>query len=85
MPQRRYGKFHVWVYTRNERGHRPHVHVLASGGKISIYIDAPIEVRAIEDMTKADARKALEVVAEHADELLALWRRYNGENRTPDR
>ncbi len=85
MPQRRYGKFHVWVYTRNERGHRPHVHVLAGGAKMSVYIDGPIEVRAIEGMSLADARKALEIVAEHADELLALWRRYNGENRSPDR
>ena len=85
MPQRRYGKFHVWIYTRNERGHRPHVHVLVGDGKISIYIDGPIEVRAVDGLSKAEARKAFEVVAEHADELLALWRRYHGENRSPHR
>lgn len=78
MPQRRYGKFEVWVYTRNERGHRPHVHVFCGGGKISIYIDGEIEVRAIEGMSKSDARSALETVAEHAEELLALWREYHG-------
>jgi hypothetical protein len=78
MPQRRYGKFHVWVYTRSERGHRPHVHVFGSGGSISVYIEGAVEVRSIEGMSKADARKALETVAEHVDEFLALWRKYNG-------
>jgi hypothetical protein len=29
-------------------------------------------------MSKADARKALDIVTEHADELLGLWREYNG-------
>lgn len=45
---------------------------------MSIYIDGPIKVRAIQSMSLADARKALNVVAEHADELLILWRQYNG-------
>lgn len=78
MPQRRYGKFKVWVYTRNERGHRPHVHVFGGGGKVVIYIDGDIEVRSIEGMSKNDTRKALETVAEHVEELLALWRDYHG-------
>ncbi|MGP6190940.1 MAG: hypothetical protein ACLPSH_12895 [Vulcanimicrobiaceae bacterium] len=69
MPQGRYAKFHV----------------LAGGTKMSIYIDGPIEVRAIQGTSAGDARKTLEVVAEHADELLSLWRLYNGENRPPDR
>ncbi len=78
VPQRRYGKFEVWVYTRNERGHRPHVHVFVGGGKIVIFIEGGIEVRSIVGMSKADASKALETVTEHVEELLALWREYNG-------
>jgi len=78
MPQRRYGRFQVWVYTRDERGHRPHVHVITGSGGASIYIEGGIEIRKILDMKKADVRKALEIVAEHADELLELWKEYNG-------
>jgi hypothetical protein len=78
MPQRRYGKFQVWIYTRNERGHRPHVHVIAGRGRASIFIEDGIEIRKIAGMSKTDVRQALEIVAEHADELLALWREYNG-------
>jgi hypothetical protein len=77
MPQRRYGKFRVWIYTRNERGHRPHVHVISGSGQASIFIEGGIEIRKILGMSKPDVRMALEVVAEHADELLALWKEYN--------
>lgn len=78
MPQRRYGKFRVWVYTSNERGHRPHVHAKSGSGEVSIFIEGGIEIRKISGMSKSDVSKALDVVAEHAEELLGLWSEYNG-------
>jgi hypothetical protein len=37
-----------------------------------------IEIRKISGMSKTAVHPALEIVAEHADELLTLWRGYNG-------
>jgi hypothetical protein len=54
------------------------VHVIAGSGRASIFIEDGIEIRKISGMSRAEARKALEVVAEHADELLGLWKEYNG-------
>ena len=45
MSQRRLGKFEVWIYTRNERGHRPHVHIFYGGAEVVIFIGAQAEVR----------------------------------------
>ena len=78
MPQRRYGRFQVWVYTRNERGHRPYVHVFVAEGEITIFIDDVIEVRSIFNISRVDARKALEIVRKHSSELRDLWSQYNG-------
>jgi hypothetical protein len=79
MPQRRLGMFEVWVYTRNEHGHRPHVHVFYAGAEVVILIGRRAEVRENPgDMKIKDVCDAQVIVAEHRDELLKLWRRYNG-------
>jgi hypothetical protein len=58
-PQRRLGKFEVWVYTRNERGHRPHVHVFYGGAEVVIFIGVRAKVRENPGAMKAkDVREA---------------------------
>jgi Domain of unknown function (DUF4160) len=80
MPQRRLGKFDVCVYTRNERGHRPHAHVFYGGAEVVILIGRLAEVRENRGAMKIkDVREAQIVVARHRAELLKIWRRYNAE------
>lgn len=69
--------FRLIVNTRDERGHKPHVHVVYAGSKCKIILNAeltPYDVR----MPKNAVRRARELVAEHFGELLALWERCNG-------
>ncbi len=79
MPQRRFGRFEIWIYTRNERGHRPHAHVFYAGAEVVILIGPRAEVREnVGGMKLKDVRDAQVVVAEHHVELAVLWRKYNG-------
>jgi hypothetical protein len=68
----------VWVYTRNERGHRPHVHVFYGGAEVVIFIGPRAEVRENIAMKIKDVREAQLLVSEHHGELSELWSRYNG-------
>lgn len=79
VPQRRFGKFIVRVYTRSERGHRPHVHVFTAGAEVVIVLSPDAEVRENPGaMRPADVRAAQRIVAAAYDELLDLWNSYNG-------
>ena len=69
--------FRIVVNTRDERGHKAHVHVIKSEWKCKIMLDASLTPYDIL-MSKRDVRRARELVAEHFDYLCALWRRYNG-------
>ena len=69
--------FRIVVNTRDERGHKPHVHVLKGSGKCKIVLDAtltPYDIR----MGKRDVRRARELVGEHFGELVQLWEKFNG-------
>ena len=69
--------FRILVNTRDERGHRPHVHVIRANYKCKIVLDAeltPYDTR----MPKRYVKRARELVAEHFDELATLWKKYNG-------
>jgi len=79
MPSRRYGRFIVRIYTRSERGHRPHVHVFTAGAEVVIFVSPNAEVRENPGaMRPADVRAAQRIVAEAYDDLLDLWNCYNG-------
>ncbi len=54
---------------------------LPVGGRALIYTGDRIEVSTISGMSKADIRQPLDVIAEHAEELLALWQEYNGKEK----
>ena len=69
--------FRIVVNTRDERGHKPHVHVIKSGGKCKIDLDealTPYDIR----MSKRDVRRARELVGEHFGTLVAMWEKFNG-------
>ena len=70
--------FEIRMYTRDERGHRPHVHVLGNSGEIVVLLSDPVCKRSKHSMELSEARRALRIVAEHRDELLSLWTKYNG-------
>ncbi len=80
MPRRQFGRFEIWVYTRNERGHRPHVHVFYAGAEVVIIIGSRAEVRENPGgaMKPKDVRDAQAIVSAHHVELMELWRSYNG-------
>ena len=69
--------FRIIVNSRDERGHKAHVHVIKADQKCKIVLDAslaPFDIR----MTKRDVRRARELVGEHFGELARLWERFNG-------
>jgi len=64
VPQRRLGKFEVWVYTRSERGHRPHVHVFYGGAEVVIQIGPRAQLRENRGGMKIkDVRAAQHLIA----------------------
>ena len=64
--------FAVMIYTHD---HLPqHVHLFKAEGEVIINL-LDVSVRAIYDMKAANVRRALEVVAEHREFLLAEWER----------
>jgi hypothetical protein len=77
VPKRVIDGFIVWVYTRDERGHRPHVHVFGNSGELVVWLD-PLSVREKRGMTNSEARRAFRAVADHLDELLEFWRQQHG-------
>jgi hypothetical protein len=69
--------FRLTVNTRDEKGHRPHVHVLKGGEKCKVLLDAigtPYDIR----MSKPNVARARELIVEHFDQLLGWWRKYHG-------
>jgi hypothetical protein len=64
------------------REHGPaHVHVYKGEGEVVAWLPIDgraISTRAIRDMTRPDASAVVNIVSEHADFLIAEWRRYHG-------
>jgi hypothetical protein len=77
MPKRTIGGFEIYIYLRDERGHRPHVHVFGGTGELVVWLD-PVRERANRGMKMSETRRALRIVREHRGELLELWRQYHG-------
>jgi hypothetical protein len=70
--------FRIVVNTRDERGHRPHVHVIRSGTKCKILLDETLTPYDIVGMSKSHVRRAQELVAERFGKFVADWEKYNG-------
>lgn len=71
--------FEVRIYLNDHPP--PHVHVFRAAGEVVINLgegQMPPQVRENLSMSRADERRALELVAIHHDELVSAWRRYHG-------
>ena len=69
--------FRIVINTRDERGHKAHVHVIKGREKCKIVLDAVLTPYDIQ-MTRPNVRRARELVAERFAELLGLWEKFNG-------
>lgn len=77
MPGIEIDGFRIIVNTRDERGHRPHVHVVKARSKCKILLNAtltPYDIR----MSKRDVNHARTLIAARFGCLLGLWEKYNG-------
>ena len=77
MPGVEIDGFRIIVNTRDERGHRPHVHVIKARSKCKILLNAALEPYDIR-MSKRDVNRARTLVGARFGFLLDLWERYNG-------
>jgi hypothetical protein len=78
VPKRIIDGFEVYVYLRDELGHRPHVHVFGSSGELVVLLD-PVTERENRGMKVSERRRALRAVRDYRDELMELWRQYHGD------
>lgn len=69
--------FRIVVNTRDERGHKPHVHVIKDREKCKIILDAALEPYDIR-MSRQNVRRARELVGDHFAKLARLWEEFNG-------
>jgi hypothetical protein len=77
MPGVEIDGFRIIVNTRDERGHRPHVHVIKARSKCKILLNAALTPYYIR-LYKRDVNRARTHVAARFGYLLDLWERYNG-------
>ena len=70
--------FRIVVNTRDERGHKPHVHVLRAGTKCKIMLDENLTAYDIVGMSKSHVRRAREHVGARFGRFLAEWEKHNG-------
>jgi hypothetical protein len=70
--------FNMVVYIRGERGHRPHVHVWKGDDEAVFLLTPKVALRERSGMKTNDLRRAQRAVADHFDELLAIWEKYHG-------
>lgn len=69
--------FRLAVNTRDERGHKPHVHVIKAGAKCKVILDLSLEAYDVVKMKKADVTRARELVGKNFGQLLNWWMQYN--------
>ncbi len=70
--------FRLTVNSRDERGHKPHVHVIKGGTKVLIALDPSLTPYRLKDMSRRDVARARELVADHFVELMEWWMKFNG-------
>ena len=69
--------FQLTINTRDERGHKPHVHVVKAGAKCVIMLDASFATYKPRGMSRRGMARARVLVAKHFDLLMEWWIRYN--------
>ena len=77
----RVGKFRVLILFPPREHAPPHVHVVSAGGIAVITLAHNANKQRtmrLEGMTRADARQAERIVADHTTQLLEQWRLIHG-------
>ena len=74
MPSIEVDGFRLIVNSRDERGHRPHVHVVRGRSKVVIMLDSTLALHRLHRMRRPDVVRARELVARHLDQLTEWWR-----------
>ncbi len=78
MPGKEFAGFRIVVNTRDERGHKPHVHVIKARAKCKIVLNRSLTPYDIVRMSMRDVQKAREIVGEHFGYFIGLWEKFNG-------
>jgi uncharacterized protein DUF4160 len=69
--------FRIVVNTRDERGHKPHVHVIKGRTRCKIVLDSSLTPYDIVRMPQRDVRRARELVGDNFGFFADLWEEYN--------
>jgi hypothetical protein len=72
MPTLEVDGFRLTINSRDERGHKAHVHVIKAGAKVLITLDASLAPYNLKDMSRRDVIRARELVAEHFGKLIGV-------------
>ncbi len=78
MPTLEVEGFRLTVNTRDERGHKPHVHIIKAGTKVLVTLDYSLTPYRLTGMKRRDVARARELVAEHFGQLMEWWVACNG-------
>jgi len=65
--------FRLTINTRDEKGHRPHCHVLYAGAEVLIRLDETLEAYDSNGMKPKDIKRARILVAAYYFRLLQIW------------
>lgn len=78
MPTLEVEGFRLTINSRDERGHRAHVHVMKAGTKVLIALDAALTPYRLAGMRKKDIARARELVGQNFGQLMRWWIEFNG-------
>ena len=78
MPTLEVDGFRLTVNSRDEVGHKPHVHVIKARAKVLITLDSLLMPYRLTGMKRQDVARARELVAEHFAQLMEWWITFNG-------
>jgi hypothetical protein len=78
MPTLEVEGFRLTVNSRDERGHKPHVHVIKAGTKVLVTLDASLAPYGLRGMSRRDVARARELVGAHFGQLMDWWVKFNG-------
>lgn len=78
MPTLEVEGFRLTINSRNERGHRPHVHVIKAGTKVLVTLNAALMPYRVAGMKRQDIVRARELVGKNFGQLMDWWIEFNG-------
>jgi len=70
--------YRLTINSRDERGHKPHVHVIKAGSKVLICLDSALRPYRAVGMTRKEIARARELVGQNFGKLMKWWIEFNG-------